>query len=246
MKKSLLILILLLFTIAGIAQQSVDVITLKNGSVIRGRIIEQNDQLVKIYTTNRSMVELKPGEIEKMGKESSGSAPQESQLSFDEDVTTQGNMIVGGSAWLGYEKYKYKDDIRSLDDSEFALSLDPKVAWFVIDYLAVGADLSLGFTLNEGDFAYTLGIGPMVRYYFDFGLFLDAQGGIEYDHYPNEKYLNFYIKPGVGYAIFINPKVALEPEVTYLFHSSKHTLPGSESKAKTNRIGLEIGFTIFL
>jgi hypothetical protein len=244
MKKNLLILILLLFTIAGIAQQSVDVITLKNGSVIRGRIIEQNDQLVKIYTTNRSMVELKPGEIEKMGKESSASAPKESQLSMDEDVTTQGNMIVGGSAWLGYEKYK--NPAYGINRSEFALSLDPRIAWFVIDYLAVGADMSLGFTLNKGDFAYTLGIGPIVRYYFDFGLFLDAHGGFEYDHYPNYKYLNFYIKPGVGYSIFLNPKVALEPEITYMFHSSKYKSGMTNYTGKTNRIGLEIGFTIFL
>ena len=245
MKKNLLILILLLFTIAGIAQQSVDVITLKNGSVIRGRIIEQNDQLVKIYTTNRSMVELKPGEIEKMGKENSGSAPQESQLSFDEDVTTQGNMIVGGSAWLGFDKYKYVT--AGGKDSQFGLYLSPTIAWFVVDYLAVGTSLDLGFNINSGDFSYSLGIGPLVKYYLDAGLFFSAQASINFDHYPSKtSYTSFSLKPGIGYAIFLNPKVALEPALTYEFNSTKYKGTMSDSKTRRNSLGIEVGFTVFL
>jgi hypothetical protein len=245
MKKSLLILILFLFTVAGIAQQGIDVITLKNGSVIRGRIVEQNDQLVKIYTTNRSMVELRPGEIEKMEKESSGSATQESQLSLDEDVTTQGNMILGGSAWLGYDRYKYIT--AGGKDSQFGLYLSPKVAWFIVDYLAVGTSLNLGFNVNSGDFSYSLGIGPLVKYYLDAGLFFSAQGSINFDHYPNKtSYTSFTLKPGLGYAIFLNPKVALEPALTYEFAANKYKGTISDSKDRRNSVGIEVGLTIFL
>ena len=59
MKKLLLILTVFLISLAGIAQQSAqDVIYLKNGTVVRGKIIDQvPNQSIKVYTTNRSVVE---------------------------------------------------------------------------------------------------------------------------------------------------------------------------------------------
>jgi hypothetical protein len=235
MKKNIFILILFLLSLTGVAQQSsVDVITLKNGNVVRGKIIEQTGTLVKVYTTNKSMVEFKPDEIDKITKETS-STP-EAGLTIDQEPTTQGNMIIGGSGSFYWRKSS------GTNGSLIGMYLEPTAAWFVVDYLAVGAGISTGLYFNDGETSYTLGIGPLVKYYSDFGLVFSAQATYEYSHYPSTKTSWFALKPGIGYAIFLNQKVSLEPTLTYQFSSEKN----NSSTQKTNRIGIDIGLTIFL
>jgi hypothetical protein len=227
--------------LAAAAQNSVDVITLRNGSIIRGKITEQNTQMVKIYTTNRKMVEVKRDEIQKMEKENS--VPQNPAIAGEADITTRGNMIIGGSAWLGFDRFKYSSGD---DDSQFGISLNPAAAWFLADYLAVGAAVDLGFSVNDEDIYYNLGIGPIVKYYLAGGLFFSGQISVGLDHYPSYNYTRFALKPGVGYAIFLSRKVALEPALVYEFRSAKYKSDLSESTSKAGSLRLEAGFTIFL
>lgn len=243
MKKSLVIVILLLFSAVIFAQQT-DVITLKNGNVIRGRIVEQTSQLVKVYTANRSIVELKPDEIQSMTKEGSTSV-ENAGMPSEEDATTQGNMIVGGSGWIGFDKYKYSS---TSETKYFNISISPSVAWFVVDYLAVGAEVDLGISTHDKNTTLSVGIGPLVKYYLEGGLFFSLQAAIAYDHYPTKNTnTSFSIKPGFGYAIFLNPKLALEPALTYRFESSKYktAAPVSTSTTKITDLGLEVGLTKF-
>lgn len=102
----------------------------------------------------------------------------------------QGALAIGGSA--------------SLDFDPFVLDLSPSAAYFVIDNLAVGANLSL--TIADG---YTgFGIGPFVRYYLDMGVF--GQAGLQY---VNQDALGSYTRfsVGAGYAFFLNDAVSIEP-----------------------------------
>jgi hypothetical protein len=236
MKKLIMIITFCLFYLAGMAQQpAVDVVTLKNGSVIRGKILEQNGQVIKIYTTNRSMVEVKPDDVEKMNKEISSTAAQTQTpgATFDEDSFTAGNMIIGGSGSFVY----YKD--KGATDATIGLSIDPTFAYFVIDGLAIGARLPINVYKSGGDRMYSFGIGPIIKYYTDYLMIFKLEGGYEYYRYSStDKAGSFSIKPGIGMSFLLNPKVSLEPAIYYEFNSVE--------KQSRNTIGIEIGLTIFL
>jgi len=247
MKKIIMIAILCLGFLAGIAQQpAVDVITLKNGSVIRGKILEQNTLLIKIYTTNRSMVEVKPDEVESMTKEAGGPADQIA-TTFDEDSFKEDNIIIGGSGTIDFMKQKYYED--GVLDSEYSrtgFTINPSFAYFIMDGLAVGAILPLSLYSSKGDITYSLGIGPVVKYYTDFLAVFKLEAAYEFSHAPSWKGGSFYLKPGVGMAFFLNPKVSLEPGLFYQLNSDNRNYEFYKTKLKTSKLGIEIGLTIFL
>jgi hypothetical protein len=243
MKKLLLILTVFLISLAGIAQQSAqDVIYLKNGTVVRGKIIDQvPNQSIKVYTTNRSVVEFKMDEVEKMTKEKGRS---DFISEPDEWPVSKGNIILGGSGHLDYQKSKTESGLSSSEHSRFYIGLYPLIAYFIADNLALGATTTISLLTGEGSSSYSLGIGPEVRYYFDTGAILKAEVSYIFSHYPSDNEGYFSLKPGIGYAIFINPKVSIEPSLIYEFNSSKWR--DSPSKTKNSRIGIEVGFSIFL
>ncbi len=69
MKKTLLVLSILISTIGLKAQKLTDVVFLKNGSILKGTLVEQSDTLVKIETCCGSIFAFKPNEILKMDQE---------------------------------------------------------------------------------------------------------------------------------------------------------------------------------
>jgi len=250
MKKLIMIISLCLFYLAGVAQSgTVDVVTLKNGSVIRGKILEQNGQVIKIYTTNRSMVEVKPDEVETMGKESGSTAAQSQTpgVTYDEDSFTAGNMIIGGSGSVDFLKQKTKvDGIVSSEYKRFGLSVSPTFAYFIMDGLAVGANVPLSYYSNKGDKSYSIGIGPVVKYYTDYLAVFKLSSAYEFNHSPNGKGSTLTLRPGIGMAFFLNPKVCLEPGIFYEFVSDNWKTEFSDTNRKYSTIGVEVGFTIFL
>lgn len=243
MKNLLCILIIFLFSAAAIAQNTTDVIYLKNGSVVRGKIIDQvPNQSVKVYTANRSIVELKMDEIEKMEKETSTNTDFISTP--DELPITAGNMIIGGNA--GFSSYKETPDGGTVYKST-SLNISPYFGYFIADNLAVGASLSYNWRKSGGNKNTSFGFGPDVRYFFEMGLLLKTELLFDFYSYASgSKDRTIYIKPGVGYSIFLNPRVALEPCIVYQFGFGKYKSTMSDFKYKTGEFGLEIGFTIFL
>jgi hypothetical protein len=102
----------------------------------------------------------------------------------------KGALGIGGSA--------------SIDVDPFVLQLSPNAAYYIIDNLGVGGEVSL--TAADG---YTsFGIGPFVRYYLNMGVF--GQAGLQYINsgdYGSSTRFGF----GAGYSLFLNDAVAIEP-----------------------------------
>ena len=69
MKKSIFILAMLLWTISAIAQQYEEVVYLKNGSRIKGTVIEMTSERVRIEIYDGSILTYKSDEVEKIVKE---------------------------------------------------------------------------------------------------------------------------------------------------------------------------------
>jgi sRNA-binding regulator protein Hfq len=109
MKKTILILTLILSNLNVFSQSNYqDVVYLKNGSVIRGVIIEQiPNQSIKLETSNGNIFVYKYEEIEKITKEQSSAEPKQKKNSNSasnsspSSFTNQGRFIVGLSSTIG-------------------------------------------------------------------------------------------------------------------------------------------------
>ena len=140
------------------------------------------------------------------------------------------------------------------NNTAFAFNLYPRVAWFIKDDLAVGAEALLGLNTSTGYTAVSYGVGPVARYYLGTpGLesvkktrwFLDGNVGI---YGQNTKVsgtssvstngLGFGFGPGLAY--FLNQNIALEGLVKY------NLTVGFGSSVTTNSLNAAFGFQIYL
>jgi outer membrane protein len=171
----------------------------------------------------------------------------------------QGRMLVGGSAELSTNTYKDKDGGTTVTNgTSTSLSISPSFGYFVIDNLAVGASLGLGFSKwndkRAGDGDYTtssLRIEPFVRYYLPLGIFFQGKFGIgttkyKYDDnaFNDRKTNSGNLAVSAGYAIFLTDNIALEPELGYRVSRSKYD--DSDEKSINGGIFMRIGFQIYL
>lgn len=90
--------------------------------------------------------------------------------------TNQGKLIVSLSSnifGLGYTTVKTKSDAVGSEEvnKHFYVNLSPKIGYFLIDNLAIGLDLGVGFTFfnsesgDNNNSTTSLSAGPFVRYY---------------------------------------------------------------------------------
>jgi len=184
----------------------------------------------------------------------------------------KGNMLISLTSTIGLgdfgtdllnvgmttEKIKYGGTDGSSSYSTFGFNLLPRGGYFVIDNLAVGADLLVGFSSEKSkssDYKYsetTLAIGPFGRYYFPMDKinpFVEANVGFGTwkQKYSNgtttdnkEGLLLFGIGAGAGKSLGEN--VMIEALVGY---SSQTWKDEDDTKYTYGTIGIKIGFTMF-
>lgn len=162
------------------------------------------------------------------------------------------------------------------ESSYSAFGLNTMPGYFIMDGLVVGLDIN--FNSNSATFDFEVSdtktveladktsevlVGPFVRYYLDAGLFFQAGVGFgsasstveDYD-FLEDKVIStessagaFGYAVGVGYAIFLNDNVALEPSLGYgSVTYSENDLPDGVDEIKTTAAGLNVGvgISIFL
>jgi hypothetical protein len=159
---------------------------------------------------------------------------------------TKGNIILSGGGTIQYQKDKFSDGSGSSQTTQFSVSLIPGFGYFVADNLAIGLNTIFIYSGAKDNKSYALGAGPVIKYYFNNGIFLKAEAGYSYidnlsTDADNEKYIS--LMPGVGYAFFINKKVSLEPCLVYEFNNIDYN---STNNHKINSYRLELKLNIFL
>lgn len=101
MKKSIFILAMLLWTIAAIAQQYEEVVYLKNGSRIKGMVVETTSEQVKIERYDGSILIYKSDEVEKIVKENKSETRIRSQRQRQpKEWATKGYRAAGYNGFL--------------------------------------------------------------------------------------------------------------------------------------------------
>lgn len=163
---------------------------------------------------------------------------------------------VRSNAQLESGNYLIGSDIADLQlgldkGGNFSFRVDPKVAWFVIDNLALGAYLAFGLSTATGaDTDISYGIGALGRYYFSreevslirqTRFFIEGNVGIEGDNPAvgdNTNGLGIGVGPGLTF--FLSPNVGLEGLLKY------NGIIGFGSAVTSNNLNLSIGFQIYL
>ncbi|MCU0461314.1 MAG: hypothetical protein MUF36_04770 [Bacteroidales bacterium] len=167
-------------------------------------------------------------------------------ISNDEKQINRGDLIISGSAsfysWFNH----FESGASSNNTSGVHFGLSPTFLFFLSDGLALGSRVSAGFSTTEGNFSYNIGLGPEFRYYFDFGLFMKLGASYDFNHSESYSYNTIEIEPAIGYAIFLNPHVALEPGFFYNLSLSNYDYSTSTSKYLNHNIGIQVGISIFL
>ena len=162
----------------------------------------------------------------------------------NEKPINRGNILMGGSIYGGYSFSKQDDE--SYNDIHF--TLNPSVGYFIIDGLAIGIILSINYSKSFGEVEYSysyIGLETFIKYYFRNGLFINGNTGITFNFREITDYrgYQFQLRPGVGYAFFVNSKISIEPSVNYQFIFFHNDFTAD---ARGNELYFSIGFKMFL
>jgi hypothetical protein len=167
----------------------------------------------------------------------------------------KGNIILGGTGSITSSRFTesvggdayYK---------QFDINLNPTFNYFLIDNLAVGGTLNLGYSKIESSKSNKTGFGPNIKYYFNNGIFIRSEATYVITKSEREKSHSFSFNAGAGYAFFINSKVSVEPALLLNTTSGRFTvlatqvggftIPEATYDRKVRMFLFEIGFHIFL
>lgn len=149
---------------------------------------------------------------------------------------SKGTILAGASSNLGFSNFKPDGGV-----SYTNFNLDVKGGYFIIDNLAVGVGFGLS-RLDQTNYTYSTGnFGIFGRYYIMGKIFAGAGIGVvntrsDVGNTTNKtSYTNFNVHG--GYALFLNPNIAVEPALNI-------NIDGGDTQGVG--IGLAVGFTLFL
>ncbi len=139
-------------------------------------------------------------------------------------------------------------------NTAFSFNLSPRVAWFIKDDLAVGAEALIGLNTAKGFTSISYGVGPIARYYFkDRALqnvkktrwFVDANVGVygtntKVSGIPSTNTNGLGVGIGPGIAYFLNENIALDLLAKY------NLTVGFGNATTNNALSLALGFQIHL
>jgi opacity protein-like surface antigen len=188
MKKLFFTLILLTLTLTAFSQNYYrDIVHLKNGSIIKGIIIEQvPNKQIKIETADGSIYVYEMNDFENMTKEKKSEiyTSNKSEQDYSSPIA-KGRIMVSGASELSYSSLTKEEEFTIDMPSGYGLGEDetitnetdisgfnfkPTIAWFVTDGFAIGIAMDYESSKNEyEDYETkesTLMIGPSLTYFF--------------------------------------------------------------------------------
>ena len=136
--------------------------------------------------------------------------------------------MIGGSA--GFNNYHNK----ASGTNSSLLQINPQLGFFFADNFAVGAV----FGINNFGSVKSWSASPFVRYYLKY-LFPELSYGLKRETIGDISDNSSVLKGSIGYAVFLNDNVALEPSLYY----SQNFAGG---KTYGSNYGIQLGLQIYL
>ena len=147
----------------------------------------------------------------------------------------KGRLLVGGNVGISSVL------VENSDFNTTSFGINPNVGVFVSDGLAVGGGISLGAVWSQREPFFSIGLSPFIRYYLPSFFFGEASFTYRTTISDFNDQNSFNISPAIGYAIFINDFIAIEPAVVADF-----LLESDENSLNATIISGRVGFQIYL
>ena len=174
--------------------------------------------------------------------------------------TSKGSWTVGGGASLRFDNSNVTGDLSGSDQSMSSFSISPSAGYFVTDGLAIGTSVTYStFSRDSDDGVFessgnSVSFGPFIQYYHESGVFVSVGAGIGRSNSDSEvNGMDFennssFRRAGValGYAIFLNDHISLEPAVSYSSFSTDPDTDEGDGRFVDNTLNFSIGFNLFL
>lgn len=157
---------------------------------------------------------------------------------------------------VGFNSFSFGTDMKDSEDTkitQFGLALAGGYA--LADGLTLNGQLGAQYLKLEDTKILGATLGANVRYYFPMNLFIGAGAnfnyaslkGMSFEGYEaeSENYNFVDVTAMVGYAIFITPKIALEPSVSYRHKVAGGKIEDTNHSITYNGFGLNLGVSIF-
>jgi len=167
---------------------------------------------------------------------------------------------MGGELSFDHNRYSSKPQSGSRFHrfTDYTIGAQPTVGYFITSGLVAGMGIDFQYNIykegsdNTRHTIMRVGVSPFIRYYFLDGLF-----GVASYSYGVVKPLKNYgtsdqdfhsWRAGLGYAIFLNKHIAIEPILTYGSRTNTIEAGGvnSEGKVRINGLQFSVGFNFFL
>ncbi|NOU18733.1 MAG: outer membrane beta-barrel protein [Bacteroidales bacterium] len=181
--------------------------------------------------------------------------------------TTRGTILIGGESNFDLSSMNSKwksDDGSGSFSNTISLGISPKIGFFIIDNLAVGVKLPIGFQFqkdknNDKYSSTSLGISPFLKYYFGTSNIKPyLNGSVGFSNLvmkdnpvtgPSDKNTvgMFSFELGGGFGIFLNDKVSVDIGVGYNYSSYKDKENNNNNYRRIySGVGLGAGISISL
>lgn len=172
-----------------------------------------------------------------------------------EKPISKGNTILLGDLSIDYthvpEDNQRTRNLNMFFDKAFSSTFNPGVAFFVIDKLAVGPILNLGYYKTvAGTQESRIGLGPVIRYYLFNGLYVKTEAVCQLRRYWWEERKSsgifHYLSPGLGYSFFLNQNVSLDPCFHYYFDSDNLYSDEWRELSSNSNFRFTVGISVYL
>ncbi len=163
----------------------------------------------------------------------------------------QRSVMVGGSVSGSYKRINITSNSEPITGHRQQYDMDAKVGYFVLSDFAVGLKGSVyHYKEKMADQiptqATNILAGPFVRYYLNNGVFGEASAAVGINNRPNASKTDLMeYRGGVGYAIFINPKIAVEPALMFSYYQEKRPAEGNRKLTEWGP-SVNVGLQVYL
>ena len=209
---SLLVLLLICYLSNGQNNMS-DVVYLKNGSIIRGIIIEQvPNQSIKIQTADRNVFVFKYDEIEKIAKENQSVDNSNNSTKVTDFKKCGFINITENNYGLGIGDFKSFD--RTEKNQDFSFGIRTVNGYQINNYCSLG----IGIGIEKNNFGTFLPITFDARAAILKGQVspvFDANFGYAITLYPSDAKGGFTINPSFGIRVYISKNVSYILNIGY-------------------------------
>jgi hypothetical protein len=148
------------------------------------------------------------------------------ELLFSQDMSFRKSFLIGGEIGISYSHRKTVLTDRTFITNTLKLPVEPGIGYFITNTIAVGAKINYKSEFetyvedNIKSSNHYIMLSPFARYYTKAFIFIELSPGFGIskpsDAIPDgDKILYYNSSLGLGYALFLNRNISIEPIMTY-------------------------------